>query len=351
MDAFAEDHEQLILRHDPNTGLKAVFAIHSTHLGPAAGGCRRWQYADTASAVTDALRLSKSMTYKNALAGLPFGGGKSVILGDAQPITNAQLEVFGAWVEALGGRYVTAEDVGMRVADMRVVRRRTQYVSGLGLNGIGGDPSPKTALGVYRGIEIAVQRRLGHGALGGLTVAIQGLGNVGFHLAKLLHRAGAKLLVADINSKHRDCAVERFDATPVDADDILFQDVDVLAPCALGAIVDETSVERIQAPIIAGSANNQLSNASVGVRLRERGVLYAPDYVINAGGVISVAFEYLGGEDPSWINQRIDAIGERLSEIFDIAEREGSATQAVADRMVETILKASGGQPDLRVVA
>lgn len=349
MDAFAEDHEQLTVRQDSKTGLKAIIAIHSTRLGPAAGGCRRWRYPDTASAVTDALRLSKSMTYKNALAGLPFGGGKSVILADAQPITEAQLEVFGEWIEALHGRYVAAEDVGMRVIDMHVVSRRTQYVSGLGLNGIGGDPSPKTALGVYRGIKVAVKRRLGLSGVGGLTVAIQGLGNVGFQLAKLLHDAGAKLRVADLNAKHVARVVEQFKATPVAVDDILFQDVDVVAPCALGAIVNKTTVEHIKAPIIAGSANNQLSTASVGVRLRERGVLYAPDYVINAGGVISVAHEYLGGDDPSWVDQRIAAIGSLLSEIFVTAERERSATQAIAERMAEAVLNAP--VPSLKIVA
>jgi leucine dehydrogenase len=345
MQAFEAGHEQVVIREDTSTGLKAVIAMHSTLLGPAAGGCRHWVYPDPASAVADALRLSRGMTFKNALADIPFGGGKSVILGKpGQPLTPRQLETFGSWVEELGGRYVTAEDVGMQVADMRVVARTTRYVSGLGNSGFGGDPSPRTAEGVLLGIQAAVAARLGAASLKGVRVAVQGLGNVGFHLATLLRHQGADVWVADLNADRVERAVKGLAVQALSVDDVLAADVDVLAPCALGGILNETSIARLRAPVVAGAANNQLASDAMGDLLRERGVLYAPDYVINAGGVISVAAEYLKIGDPAWVDDRIDGIRHRLDAIFQRAAGSGEATSRIADQLARERLVGAARQ-------
>jgi leucine dehydrogenase len=345
MDSRRTEHEQVLFRQDRESGLRAIIAIHDTRLGPAAGGCRLWPYASEVEALHDALRLSRGMTYKNALADIPFGGGKSVILGEAaRRPGEVALERFGGWIEELGGRYVTAEDVGMRVADMRVIARRTRYVSGLGRNGIGGDPSPATAEGVLRGIETAVRIRLGRDSLAGTRVAVQGLGSVGFDLCRRLDQAGATLVVTDIATEVVDRAVTAFGAKPVAVTDILEQDVDVFAPCALGGVLTTESVRRLRARVVAGSANNQLAEAPVAALLRDRGVLYAPDYVINAGGVISVAGEYLGaGED--WVRSRMDAIPGRLQRIFAEAESSGRTTDEVAEHLALQVIE-SGTAPD-----
>jgi len=342
MQPFEAGHEQVVIREDVDTGLRAIIAVHSTVLGPAAGGCRHWVYPDAASALADALRLSRGMTFKNALADIPFGGGKSVILGrPGQSLTPRQLETFGRWVDELGGRYVTAEDVGMHVADLRAVARTTRYVSGLGTAGYGGDPSPYTALGVLNGIEAAVRFKLGRDDLRGARVAIQGLGSVGFHLATLLRERGAELWVADIAEDRVRRAVKGLGARAMDVATVLGADVDVVAPCALGGALTRQTVEALQAPVVAGAANNQLASDEVDDLLTARGVLYAPDYVINAGGVISVGGEYLGIQDPEWTESRIRGIAERLDAIFRRAAESGESTGRIADQMARERLTAA----------
>ncbi|MFW6094411.1 MAG: Leu/Phe/Val dehydrogenase [Pseudomonadota bacterium] len=331
---FDKGHEQVVVREDRATGLRAIIAIHSTILGPAAGGCRHWVYPDAASALDDALRLSEGMTFKNALADIPFGGGKSVIFGvPGRSLTPEQLEIFGRWVEELGGRYVTAEDVGMSVEDLRMIARTTCYVSGVGASGLGGDPSPHTARGVLRGIEAAVRVRLGADSLGGVCVAIQGLGSVGWHLCRLLAERGAEIRVADLAPDRVQRAVEVCGARAVAAQDVLSAEVDVIAPCAMGSVLTRESVAALRAPVVAGSANNQLASDEVGELLTRRGVLYAPDYVINAGGIVSVAHEYLGLDDPEWVETRIAGIAERLEVIFRRAAESGEATSRIADQL------------------
>jgi len=290
-------HEKVVDVHDAETGLRAIIAVHSTARGPAAGGCRLWTYDTPEAARTDALRLSRGMSYKNAMADLPFGGGKAVIMG---PVATEQREAlfaaFGRAVEALGGAYITAEDVGVGVSDMMVVAKETRYVSGLATEGaVGGDPSPFTARGVAIGIEAAVKARLGRDSLEGVRVAVQGLGHVGGYLCAELHARGAKLIVADLNPARVVDMVERFGAEVAGVSDILFADADVVAPCALGAIITPEAAGRLTAAVVAGAANNQLSVPEVGAVLARRGILYAPDYVINAGGIIAVSAEYNGG--------------------------------------------------------
>lgn len=346
MEVFEAGHEQIVIRQDAASGLRAIIAIHSTVCGPAMGGCRHWFYAATNEALFDALRLSEGMTYKNVMADLPFGGGKAVILGNRERrLSTAQLETFGRWVEELGGRYVTAEDVGMHVADMKVVARTTRYVSGLGTGGVGGDPSPYTADGVLRGIEAAVRFRLGADALDGIRVAIQGLGNVGMHLATLLEERGAIVAVADIDPERVRRAVDTLGVAPLPVSEVLAADVDVVAPCALGGVLNERTVAELQAVVVAGAANNQLATPAVGEALAKRGVLYAPDYVINAGGVISTAHEYLKPQDPNWLEARIAGISVRLEEIFRRAQSTGRATSRVADEMARERLAAAEAQP------
>jgi leucine dehydrogenase len=330
-----DGHELVVFGHDAPTGLKAIIAIHSTALGPAAGGCRMWPYATPAEAVADVLRLSRGMSYKNAMAGLPFGGGKAVIIGDSHTLKTPELfAAFGRMVDALRGRYVTAEDVGTTTADMAHVARVTRYVSGLGRTPgqAGGDPAPKTALGVFLGLKAAVRFRLGRSDLDGLTVAVQGVGGVGYHLCGLLAAAGARLKVADVVPTAVTRVCDEFRATPVAAVHLLEEEADVLSPCALGAILDHRSIARLRVPVVAGAANNQLARSEDGEVLRSAGILYAPDYVINAGGIISVAREYYGGTEAQ-VLEDIQGIPQRLTEIFERARRDGRATSEVADRM------------------
>jgi len=331
-----DGHELVTFGHDAATGLKVIIAIHSTALGPAAGGCRMWPYASTAEAVTDVLRLSRGMSYKNAMAKLPFGGGKAVIIADPRKAKTPELfEAFGRFVQTLGGRYITAEDVGTTLSDMTYVARATSCVSGLGRapGEAGGDPGPKTALGVFLGIKAAVRFRLGRSDLSGVRVAVQGVGGVGYHVSRMLAGEGAQLLVADVRAAALQRVVNEFGATPVAADAVLFQDVDVLAPCALGAVLDAHSIPRLRAKVIAGAANNQLAQGEDGQALTAAGILYAPDYVINAGGIISVAREYFGGATEAQVIADIHRIPERLSAIFERARRENRTTNAVADEM------------------
>ena len=336
-------HEQVVMRHDEASGLTAVIAIHSTRLGPAAGGCRRWQYVSTDAALTDALRLSEGMSFKNALAGIPFGGGKSVILADgSRAPSRAQLQVFGAWLNELDGRYVTAEDVGMGVEAISALAEHTPHVSGLGKNGVGGDPSPHTAYGVYLGLKTAAAHCLNAMTLRGVRVAIQGLGAVGMSLVQLLHKDGARLYVADLDADRVRRAVTEYGATAVAADEIALSDVDVFAPCALGGAITERVAQEMRALVVAGAANNQLATPASGEILAERGILFAPDFVINAGGVISVMHEYLlqqghfaqAGEHSvaRWVGGRIQAIPGRMLDIVRTAEGTGQSTDAVARR-------------------
>lgn len=339
-----ENHESLHFFHDEASGLQAIIAIHSTALGPAAGGCRRWIYRSDADALTDALRLSRGMTYKNAVAGLNFGGGKAVILGNEHAPKSPELfAAFGRAVASLGGRYITAEDVGCSVDDMRYVREQTEFVSGLPQNGsnAGGDPSPWTAIGCLQGIQAAVQARLGTDSLKGLRVAVQGVGHVGLHLCRLLHEAGAVLTVSDVNRENLKAASEELPVTVVAPTELLYADVDVLAPCALGNILTSTTIPRIKAKVIAGAANNQLATAADGARLAERGILYAPDYVINAGGIISVAREYYGSSSEEEVRADVSRIRDRLQAIFDEAKSSGRPTNELADELARNIVAAA----------
>jgi leucine dehydrogenase len=345
-------HEQVMFGYDAASGLRAVIAIHSTVLGPAAGGCRMWPYAALGEAVADALRLSRGMSYKNAMAELPFGGGKAVLIGDAREKTSQRMEAFGRLVDSLGGRYITAEDVGTTTADMAQVARVTRFVSGLvrdpgraadSAMSVSGDPGPKTALGVFLGLKAAVRFRLGRADLDGLKIAVQGVGGVGHPLCRLLAAEGASLVVADSRPGAAQRVCQELGAQEVSTASILAQDVDVLAPCALGAILDAHSIPTLRARVVAGAANNQLARDEDGEALMRAGILYAPDYVINAGGIISVAHEYRGDAGWAQVKAEIDKIPARLTEIFERARREGRPTSAVADQMARERL-AQGGR-------
>lgn len=337
-----DGHEGVHLFSDPASGLQAVIAVHSTHLGPAAGGARFWHYATPDRAITDALRLSRGMSYKNAIAGLPCGGGKAVILGDGSArATPAQLRAFGHAVQRLGGRYVTAEDVGIGVGDLEQVAQATRFVAGL--PGNGGDPSPHTAAGVFHGLRAAVKTALGRADLNGLRVAVQGLGSVGRHLCERLHAAGARLWVADLDPARVRTVCERHAAQAVATDQILFQPADVLAPCALGAVLNAHSIPRLRAAVIAGAANNLLFDDEDGERLRQRGILYAPDYVINAGGIMAVSAGYRGEMADASLQARIAGIGDTLATIFAEATRRGLPTSRIADEMAHARLAAASG--------
>lgn len=344
-----DQHESVHYISDAATGLRAIIAIHSTALGPAAGGCRRWHYASDAEALTDALRLSRGMTYKNAVAGLPFGGGKSVILAaDAAPKSGELFAAFGRGVASLGGRYITAEDVGVSVEDMRHVQGETKFVSGLPSKGddAGGDPSPWTALGVFLGIKAAAETRLGTTSLDGLKIAVQGVGHVGLHLCRLLHEAGAVLFVADVNRDNLELVREELPVTVVPPEELLVSDVDIISPCALGNILTSKTIPTIKAKIIAGAANNQLANDVDGVRLMKREILYAPDYVINAGGIISVAHEYQGRSSKTAVNADISRIPERLKAIFAESQETGKTTNRIADELARRIVSAGPSDPN-----
>jgi leucine dehydrogenase len=349
-----DGHEQVVFGFDAASGLRAIIAIHSTALGAAAGGCRMWPYATVSDAVADALRLSRGMSYKNAMAELPFGGGKAVILGDSREKTRQRMEAFGRLVDSLGGRYITAEDVGTTTGDMEQVACVTPFVSGLPRETAhatghtlhaGGDPGPKTALGVFLGLKAAVRFRLGRASVEGLTIAVQGLGGVGYPLCRLLAAEGAALRVADARAVAVQRVCQELGAQEVPAESILAQDVDVLAPCALGAVLDEHSIPSVRARIIAGAANNQLARDEDGEALMRAGILYAPDYVINAGGIISVAHEYHGGATAAQVTMEIEKIPARLTEIFERARRESRSTSAVADEIAAARLAATGLRP------
>lgn len=327
---------------DDESGLNAIISVHDATLGPACGGCRVRPYASFAEALEDVKRLSRGMTFKNALGGIPFGGGKAVIIADpAKDKTPALLRAFGAALNMLGGLYYTAEDSGIDEHDLEIVREVSKYVGGVARGGVGGNPSPFTARGVWRGIEAAAQARLGKKTLEGVGVAILGVGAVGMTLARHLHAAGARLVVADVNKEAVSRAVRDFGAVAVAPEDAVAADVDVFSPCALGGSINSESIKRLKAKIVAGAANNQLATPDMDEALRARGVLYAPDYVINSAGVISVGLEILGEWTEAEMNRRIDAIGPTLSRIFERAREEGRPTGAIADEMaLEIIAKA-----------
>jgi len=340
-DSAFDAHERVVFCHDADTGLKAIIAIHSTALGPAAGGTRLWSYANDDEALHDVLRLAQGMSYKNAMAGLKFGGGKAVIIKTPDYDGSAALyERYGEFVDQLQGEYVTAEDVGMSVDIMEMVARKTKYVAGLSRQEgqAGGDPSPKTSFGIFKGIEAAVRFKLGKESMNGLTVAVQGVGHVGYYLCKFLHEAGAKLVVADINENRVKRIADEFDGRGVALDDILSQEVDVIAPCALGGIMNATSIPKLQSTIIAGGANNQLETLEDGQRLHDAGVLYAPDYVINGGGIINVASEYYRDATDEEVWKQVEAIGPRLTGIFEDSASSGTPTNVVADKQAEKII-------------
>jgi leucine dehydrogenase len=348
--AAMQAHESIHQFHDRETGLKAIIAIHSTALGPSGGGCRMWHYASESEAITDALRLSRGMTYKNAMAGLPMGGGKGVIMAEpGRAVSPGLFRAFGRCVESLGGRYITAEDVGVTMEDMREVKKVTRYVAGLpGRAGsAGGDPSPWTADGVFLGLRAAVAHRLHSNSLEGLRVAVQGVGKVGYDLCRQLHAAGADLLISDVNRKNLEKAQSDFRAQVVEPDQILFQEADVLAPCALGAVLNVGSIPKIKAAVIGGAANNQLAETEDGQRLADRNILYAPDYVINSGGITSVSMEYMGDRTAADVHAQIALIPQRLKAIFDTAAEESKPTNVVADRMAERIVAAGTQNPVL----
>ena len=343
-DPAFDNHERVLFCRDEATGLNAIIAIHSTALGPAAGGCRLWSYESDDAALHDVLRLSQGMSYKNAMADLKFGGGKAVIIKTPDfDGSEALYERFGEFVEELNGEYITAEDVGMSVPIMEIVARRTSHVTGLPRTdgNAGGDPSPKTAFGVFRGIEAAVQFKLDLADISGLTVAVQGVGNVGYHLCRNLAAAGAKLIVADIDEGRVKKVCDEFSATAAPLDEILSQDADVLAPCALGAILSEQSIPTIKASIVAGGANNQLETDEDGQRLSDAGILYAPDYVINGGGIINVACEYSGDVDDAEVDVLVAAIGPHLTRIFEEAAASGKPTNVIADAHARKIIAAA----------
>jgi leucine dehydrogenase len=343
-------HEQVVLVSDRASGLQAIVAVHDTTLGPALGGCRMWPYASTNDALTDVLRLSRGMTYKAAVAGLPLGGGKSVVIGDSRKHkTPAVLRALGRAIDQLGGRYITAEDVGTSPEDMNYVREGTKHVAGIApeLGGLG-DPSPMTALGTFVGIRAAVKHKLGADSVKGLTVAVQGLGHVGWDLCRQLHEAGAKLIVSDMIATRLDEAARLFGAKVVALDTIYGVQCDVFAPCALGAIVNPQTLPQFKARIIAGASNNQLATAAMGDALHAQGVLYAPDYVINAGGLIKVCGEYYK-TDASLVERDVRRIEHTLLELFAQASAAGEPTYLAADRMA--LARIAAGRQPLRQAA
>lgn len=329
-------HEVVAFFHDKKAGLKCIIAVHSTALGPACGGTRVYPYASADAALTDVLRLSRGMTYKNAIADLPLGGGKAVIIGDpARDKSEARLLAYAEAVNTLGGRYITAMDVGIKPADMPVIARGTKYIAGYDQPGkTGGDSGPTTALGVFVGLKAAAKHRLGVDTAKGLTVAIQGLGKVGMGVAKRLHEEEAKLIVADVNEDLVRRAVDAFGARVASPDDIVTVECDVLSPNAMGAILNENTIPRLLARVVAGGANNQLARDEQGAILAERGILYAPDYVINGGGIIRVAGQIFGWDDKE-IERRTLAIADTLAVIFRRADDEKKPTNVVADAMAE----------------
>ena len=339
-----DDHQQIAFFNDRQSGLRAIIAVHNTNLGPALGGCRMWPYSSEEDAVNDVLRLSRGMTYKSAIANLKLGGGKAVIIGDPRTEkSDALLYAMGDFIEGLGGRYITAEDSGTSVTDILKMGERTSYVSGVDkASDHGGDPSPSTAYGVFISLREAVTYKMQRPDLKGLKVAIQGLGNVGYRLAEYLHEAGALLYVTDIVQASVDRAVRELDAIAVTGDEIFSLDVDVFAPCALGAAINDKTIGQLKANIIAGAANNQLATVDHGHQLHQKGILYTPDYVVNAGGIIDVYYQrkmlesgYSAQNYATDLATKVEEIGTTLKEIFARSDAENVPTFMIADRVAE----------------
>ena len=333
-----DEHEQIVFCQDKESGLKAIIAIHNTNLGPAVGGCRMWNYESDDEALTDVLRLSRGMTYKNALAGLEMGGGKSVIIADPKTQDREALfRAFGRCINSLGGKYFSAEDVGVTTADIMIAHQETPYMAGL--EGKSGDPSPFTALGTYLGIKAAVKHQRGIDNLKGLKISVQGVGHVGYYLCRHLHAEGAELIVTDINQTSLNRVSTEFGATVVAPQDIYHQDVDVYAPCALGATINDTTIPLLKATIVAGCANNQLAEARHGEKLKELNILYAPDYVINAGGIINVSFEK--DYDATLATKKVEEIYDTLMRIFVLSDEQDCTTSSIADKLARAIIEAA----------
>ena len=332
-----QEHEQVVFCHDKASGLKAIIAIHDTTLGPALGGCRIWNYENEDEALFDVLRLSKGMTYKNAAAGLNLGGGKAVILMDPNEKNEAKMRAFGRFVESLNGRYITAEDVNTSTQDMMYIHDETDHVAGLPEEvGGSGNPSPFTALGTFEGIKATVKHRLGKDSLKGLTVAVQGLGNVGTSLCGMLHEAGAKLIVTDISEDRMNHCVETFGAEKVGLNEIYSVDADVFAPCALGAVVNDETIKQFKFKVIAGAANNVLLDQDKhGLALKEMNILYAPDYIINAGGVINVYYEVIDEYVRESVTAKVKNIYNTLLDVYKIADEENIPTHIASARFSE----------------
>src|SRR3954451_17071566 len=334
-------HEQVQFVTDDKCGLKAIIAVHSTHLGPAAGGARFWHYAKDEEALIDALRLSRGMSYKNAMAGLPLGGGKAVILADVERTkTPERLHAFGKAVDRLRVRYITAEDVGMSVADMIEIARSTKFVAGLpnSAGDVGGDPGPHTSLGVFLGIKAAVKWALGKDSLKGLHIALQGAGSVATGVALHACAEGARLSVTDVDQAKAQKLADKAGGKVVSPDEILSLEADVLSPNALGAILTEQSIAALRVPVVAGGANNQLATPEDGQRIHQRGILYAPDYVINAGAIINVSTEYLSDGDQAEVRRRIEQIPVRLEQIWSESAETGRNPAEVADAMAMRLI-------------
>lgn len=330
-------HEQVVFCNDHETGLKAIIAIHDTTIGPALGGCRMWDYESEEAALTDVLRLSRGMSYKAAIAGLNLGGGKAVILGNSKTDkTETLFRSFGRFVEGLSGRYITAEDVGTSVKDMEWVRMETKYVTGISRAlGGSGDPSPVTALGTYSGIRATVKKQLGKDSLVGLKVGVQGVGHVGYYLCKYLAEEGAQLFVTDIDSDALKRVVDEFAADVIGLDDIYDADIDIYAPCALGATLNDETIPKLKCAIVAGAANNQLKDEVVHSQmLKDRDILYAPDYAINAGGLINVANE-IEGYNRERAFRQAEGIYDMLTAIYELADTDGVTTHEAASKVSE----------------
>ncbi|WP_410513671.1 Glu/Leu/Phe/Val dehydrogenase [Paenibacillus sp. BR2-3] len=340
MELFAalerDDYEELLFCQDKASGLKAIIAIHDTTLGPALGGTRMWTYASEEEAIIDALRLAKGMTYKNAVSGLNLGGGKTVIIGDPKKDKNeAMFRAFGRYIQGLNGRYITAEDVGTTEEDMNIIYEETDYVTGTSPSyGSSGNPSPATAYGVYQGMKAAAKAAFGTDSLEGRTVAVQGVGNVAFSLCKHLYEEGAQLIVTDINKEAVRRTVETYGAKAVDPADIISVDCDIYAPCALGATINDDSLPLIKAKVIAGAANNQLKEPRHGDALHGLGIVYAPDYVINAGGVINIADE-LNGYNKERAYKQVAKIYDSITRVLEISRTSGLPSYAAADHLAQ----------------
>lgn len=336
-----DNHEHVAFYHDEEAGLSAIIAVHNTNLGPALGGCRMWPYINSAEALTDVLRLSKGMTYKAAMANLKLGGGKSVIIGDPRKAKTPQMmTAMGKFVDSLGGKYFTAEDSGIAVTDLQVMAEESKYIAGVKAQyhyageTPDGNPAPSTAYGVFVGLQAAVKHAM-QSDLKGVKVAIQGMGHVGYRLAEHLHKAGATLFVTDIYPEGVERAVSELGATAVAPEEIYGLDVDVVAPCAMGASINDETLPTIKAKVIAGAANNQLAREEIGEILHRQGIVYAPDYVINAGGVIDIYHQRMDKSSDDALREHIEQIGDTLTEIFERADQEQKATNRVANMIAE----------------